>query len=162
MMSFSLQSCLHHWSHSWICIWRSAAPCSRQIATLILIWNDFTWVRVTWNNSGVKYLPAEQLALRGKTSHQLFLRTGLSIRVTSQGFSPAFTGITLTHDYIHSKSFHGEIFSKNIARTTRSQLDGQHLLFGVYLQTWADLYLLNFPKKMHFWCELNIDRGKHF
>ena len=29
-------------------------------------------------------------------------------------------------------SFHGEIFSKNIARTTRSQLDGQHLLFGVY------------------------------
>ena len=31
-------------------------------------------------------------------------------------------------------SFHGEILSKNIARTTRSQLDG-HLLFGVYLQT---------------------------
>ena len=37
-----------------------------------------------------------------------------------------------------------EILSKNITRTARSQLDGQHLQFGVYLQTWADLYLLNF------------------
>ena len=36
-------------------------------------------------------------------------------------------------------SFHGEILSKNIARTTRRQLDGRDLLFGVYLQTWADL-----------------------
>ena len=30
------------------------------------------------------------------------------------------------------------------------------------LQTRADLYLLNFPKKMDYRCELNIDRGKHF
>ena len=59
-------------------------------------------------------------------------------------------------------SFHGEILSKNMARTAKSQLDGQHLLFGVYLQTLADLYLLNFPKKMRYRCELNIDRGKHF
>ena len=28
--------------------------------------------------------------------------------------------------------------------------DGRHLLFGVYLQTWTDLYLLNFPIKMHY------------
>ena len=59
-------------------------------------------------------------------------------------------------------SFHSEILSKNIARTARSQLNGQHLLFGVYLQSWADLYLLNFPKKMQYRCEFNIDRGKHF
>ena len=59
-------------------------------------------------------------------------------------------------------SLHGEILSKNIARTARGQLNGQHLLFGVYLQTWADLYLLNFPKKMHYRCELNMDQGKHF
>ena len=58
-------------------------------------------------------------------------------------------------------SFHGEILSKNIARTARSQLDG-HLLFGVYLQTWADFCLLNFPKKMRYRCELNIDQGKYF
>ena len=32
-------------------------------------------------------------------------------------------------------SFYEEILSKNTARTARSQLDGQHLLFGVYLQT---------------------------
>ena len=31
--------------------------------------------------------------------------------------------------------FHGKILSKNIARTARKQLDGQHLLFGVYLKT---------------------------
>ena len=59
-------------------------------------------------------------------------------------------------------SFHGEVLSKNIARTARSQLVGQHLLFGVYLKTWADLFLPNFPKKMHYRCELNIDRGTHF
>ena len=51
-------------------------------------------------------------------------------------------------------SFHGEILSKNIARTARSKLDGQHTLFGVYLQTWADLNLLNFPIKMHYRYEL--------
>ena len=38
--------------------------------------------------------------------------------------------------------------SKNIARR---QLDGWHLLFGVYLQTWTTLYLLNFPINMHYW-----------
>ena len=32
-------------------------------------------------------------------------------------------------------SFHLEMLSKNIARTARKQLDGQHLLLGVYLQT---------------------------
>ena len=47
-------------------------------------------------------------------------------------------------------SFYGEILSKNIARTARRQLDGQHLLFGAYLQTWADLNLLKFPIKMHY------------
>ena len=35
--------------------------------------------------------------------------------------------------------------------------DGQHLLFGVYLQTLIALYLLN----MHYRGELNIDEGKH-
>ena len=45
-------------------------------------------------------------------------------------------------------SFHGEIFSTNIARTARSQLDGQNLLFGVYY--FADLRKLlsaKFPEK---------------
>ena len=54
-------------------------------------------------------------------------------------------------------SFHGEIMSKNITRTARRQLDGQHLLLGVYyLQTWADLNLLNFPIKMHYRYELTL------
>ena len=39
--------------------------------------------------------------------------------------------------------------------------DGQHLVFGVYLLTWTELYLLNFPIKMHHWYELNIDRCYH-
>ena len=38
--------------------------------------------------------------------------------------------------------FHGEILSKNIARTARRQLDG----VGVYLHTWADL-----PDKDTLW-----------
>ena len=42
----SLHSCLHHWSHSWTCIWRSVPPCSRQITTLILISKDFAWITV--------------------------------------------------------------------------------------------------------------------
>ena len=50
-------------------------------------------------------------------------------------------------------SFHSEILSKNIARTARRQLNGQHLLAGVYLQTWADLYLLNFPKR----CTIDVN-----
>ena len=58
-------------------------------------------------------------------------------------------------------SFHGEILSKIIPRTARRQLDGRHLLFRVYLQTWTDLYLLNLPIKMRYRYELNIDRGKH-
>ena len=55
-------------------------------------------------------------------------------------------------------SFHGEILSKIIARTGRRQLDGQHMLFGVYLQSRTDLYLLNFSVKMHYRYKLNIDR----
>ena len=47
-------------------------------------------------------------------------------------------------------SFHGDILSKNFARTARRQLDGQHLLFGAYLLTWADLNPLKFPIKMHY------------
>ena len=37
-------------------------------------------------------------------------------------------------------SFHDELSSKNISRR---QLERQHLLFGVHLQTWTALYLLN-------------------
>ena len=51
-------------------------------------------------------------------------------------------------------SFHDELLSKNIARRL---LDGQHLVFGVYLQTWTALHLLN----MQYRGELNIDEGKH-
>ena len=51
----------------------------------------------------------------------------------------------------------GELLSKNIARR---QLDGQHILFGEYLQTGTTLYLLNFPINMHYRDELNIDGGK--
>ena len=51
-------------------------------------------------------------------------------------------------------SFHDDLMSKNIARR---QLDGQNLLFGVYLQTWTALYLLN----SHNRGELDIDEGKH-
>ena len=29
-----------------------------------------------------------------------------------------------------------------------------------HLKTWTDLYLLNFPIKMHYRCKLNIDWGK--
>ena len=59
-------------------------------------------------------------------------------------------------------SFHGEILSKNIGRTARRQLAGQHLLFGVYLQTWADLNLLNFPIKMHYRYELTSTEVSRF
>ena len=51
-------------------------------------------------------------------------------------------------------SFHDELLSKNVTR--RRQLDGQHLLFGVYLQTRTVLYLLN----MHYRGEVNIDEGR--
>ena len=51
-------------------------------------------------------------------------------------------------------SFHDKPLSKNIARR---QLNGQHLLFGVYLKTLIALYLLN----MHYRGELNIDDGKN-
>ena len=56
-------------------------------------------------------------------------------------------------------SFHGEILSKNIAT---KQLDGQHLLFGVYLQTRADLNLLNFPIKMRYPYELTSTKVSMF
>ena len=47
-----------------------------------------------WNNNGVKNLPVEQLALRGKTPNQLYLQSGLSIKARGLGFSPAYKGIT--------------------------------------------------------------------
>ena len=48
-------------------------------------------------------------------------------------------------------SLHSKLLSKNkhCKRTARRQLDRRHLLFGLYLQTWTALYLLNFPIKMH-------------
>ena len=49
----------------------------------------------------------------------------------------------------------------NMARTARRELDRWHLIFGVYLQTWTARYLLNFPIKMYYRYELNIDRGKY-
>ena len=51
-------------------------------------------------------------------------------------------------------SSHDDLSSKNIARR---QLDGQNLLFGVYLQTWTALSLLNSPYRG----ELDIEEGKH-
>ena len=54
--------------------------------------------------------------------------------------------------------FHGERLSKIIARTGRRQLDGQHMVFGVYLQRRTDLYLLNFSVRMHYRYKLNIYR----
>ena len=44
-----------------------------------------------------------------------------------------------------------------------NSVNRSHLLFGVYmyLQTWTALYLLNFPIKMHYQDELDIDGGKH-
>ena len=56
------------------------------------------------------------------------------------------------HGTFHS--FQGKILSKNIVRTARRQLNRQYLLFGVYLQTRADLNLVNFPIKMHYRYEL--------
>ena len=47
-----------------------------------------------------------------------------------------------------------ELLAKNIARTARRQLDGQHLLFGEYLQNWTTLYLLNLP--------INIQLNIHY
>ena len=58
-------------------------------------------------------------------------------------------------------SFHGKLLSKNIARRARRQLDGRYLLSGIYLQTLTALYLINFPIKMHYRYELNVDGGKH-
>ena len=49
----------------------------------------------------------------------------------------------------------------NMARTARRDLNRWHLIFGVYLQTWTARYLLNFPIKMYYRYELNIDRGKY-
>ena len=57
-----------------------------------------------------------------------------------------------------SYSFHGELLSKNIARTAKTQLDGRHLLFGEYLQTWTALYFLTFPLKdaLSTWTEVRM------
>ena len=41
------------------------------------------------------------------------------------------------------------------------KIDGRHLLFGEYSQTWATLYLLILPINMHYEDKLNIDGGKH-
>ena len=47
--------------------------------------------------------------------------------------------------------------------TWQEQHDGKrHLLFGVYLQTWTDLYLLNFPIKMHYRYELTSTKVSMF
>ena len=48
----------------------------------------------------------------------------------------------------HFTRFTGNLLSKIIARTARRHLDGRHVLFRVYLQTRADLYLLTLPIKM--------------
>ena len=37
----------------------------------------------------------------------------------------------------------GELLAKNIGRTTRIQLDGQHPLFGEHLQNQTTLHLLD-------------------
>ena len=47
-----------------------------------------------------------------------------------------------------------------MAREARIQLDRRNLLFGGYLQPQTALDLQNFPIKMHYRCELIIDRGK--
>ena len=44
-----------------------------------------------------------------------------------------------------------------MARTARTQLEGRHLLFGEYLQSWTTL-------NVHYESiedELNVDGGKH-
>ena len=46
-----------------------------------------------------------------------------------------------------SNSFHGELLSKKITRTAKTQLDGRHLLIGVYLQTWTALLSPKLPDK---------------
>ena len=38
----------------------------------------------------------------------------------------------------------------------------RHLLFGAYLQTWTDLYLLNRSIKMHYWYELTSTKVSMF
>ena len=50
-----------------------------------------------------------------------------------------------------SKKYANYWLQSNIARTPRSQTNGQHLLFGGYLHTWTTLYLLNLPINVHFW-----------
>ena len=49
---------------------------------------------MVWNTSGEKNLPVVQLALKGKTAQQLYLRSELSIKaVTDLGFSPVSISI---------------------------------------------------------------------
>ena len=47
--------------------------------------------------------------------------------------------------------------AKNIAKTARRQLRGQHLLFGEYLWSWTKLNVQMYTIED----ELNIDTGKH-
>ena len=61
----------------------------------------------------------------------------------------------------HFTRFTANYCLKNTARTEKRQLEGRHLLFGVYLQTLNSLYLLNLPIDLHCWDELNIDGGQH-
>ena len=58
-------------------------------------------------------------------------------------------------------SFHSELWSNKHSKNSKKRTQQMNLIFGVYLQTWAALYLLNFPIKMHYRYELNIDRGKY-
>ena len=58
-----------------------------------------------------------------------------------------------------SHSFHqheiGELLGKNIARTERRHLEGRHLLFGEYLRSWRNLYILNLPINVHYLSKMN-------
>ena len=49
------------------------------------------------------------------------------------------------------------VVKRKMADKSAEHFIGQHLLFGVYLQTRTALYLLN----MHYRGELKIDEGKH-
>ena len=98
MMSFSLQSRLHHWSHSWKCIWRSATPCSGQIATFILISKDFTWVRVVEQQWG-EIPSCRTTCFEGENPTPAVPQNRAVNKGHRPTILPSFYGITLTHDY---------------------------------------------------------------
>ena len=58
-------------------------------------------------------------------------------------------------------SFHGQVLSKNIARTARRHSPDDICYLEYILKTWTAVYLLNFPINMHYRDELNIDGGNH-